>query len=188
MRMQHALLVAIYGASVGCQGKEGEATDTADPESGCACIEPIEYGSASYTCPKDTCGRIEARCRSQAPEPSTDTDTGTDTDTDIGTDTDTGGSNCDFEVDEAGLNCALDRLIQGQTGFVVEYSFSADEGYTVDGGFLDILAADRRGLMRTWRTQDPAARTATPASFSSRTRPTLKAARASPIWRPGSGA
>jgi hypothetical protein len=153
MRMQHALLVAIYGASVGCQGKEGEATDTADPESGCACIEPIEYGSASYTCPKDT-----------------------------------GGSNCDFEVDEAGLNCALDRLIQGQTGFVVEYSFSADEGYTVDGGFLDILAADRRGLMRTWRTQDPAARTATPASFSSRTRPTLKAARASPIWRPGSGA
>lgn len=153
-RFVRSLLSAGCGALVACSGGQDQATDTLTTEPGgsttvagsdCACIDPEEFGGASYTCPKSPCDTLEARC-----VPGSGGGTGTGT----GTGADTDGSDCTITVQEAALDCALDRLIQGQTGFAVEYTFTPDQGYSTEGGFIAVLGPDRAALTRTWSWVD----------------------------------
>lgn len=109
-------------------------TSTGEPAGACECIDSSNFGLDSFTCPGGPCGLLAADCLGGG-----------------GEDTDDGGE-CVLSVDEATLACALDLLIAGDAG-VVKWTFTADQGFSESGGFVQVLA-NREGLTRTWQWLD----------------------------------
>lgn len=107
-------------------------TTTGGAEAVCECIAPAEFGGGSFQCATGPCGHLLASCVGGGGD----------------TDTDTDGGDCEPVVDEVKLNCALDLLIGGEAG-VVMWVFSPDQGFSEQGGFVQVLP-NREGLTRTW--------------------------------------
>lgn len=144
------LLVGSILALPACNAAKGESTETmtgsteATSETGaptgtggapeaCACIEPEMFGASSFSCGGWACPMLTARCE-PGESGSGDTCTG------------------EFLVDEAALDCMIDRLIAGEEGLVA-WEFTADSNFSADGGFVTILP-DREGLARSWQRFD----------------------------------
>ena len=106
---------------------------TGEPDPLCACIGPAE--EHAFTCGSGACGELIPVCVGGPFEPGDPED-----------------PNCELELDEAVLTCALDLLIAGEDG-VVEWSFTPDGSYSEDGGFIQMFPG-RQGLTRSYSRDD----------------------------------
>ena len=118
---------------------------TVDPTTGevdpaCACIDKGGFGDTSFTCGGGECGTLIPTC-----EPIPD-DTGTG-----GGESGGLGGDCQFTIDEAKLDCAIDLLIAGEG--IVKYQYSSDQGFSEDGGFIQMFPG-REGLTREYSGYD----------------------------------
>jgi hypothetical protein len=78
---------------------EADPTESASP--GCACVDPEQFGSASYICEIGPCDSVDVVCSSEA----------------AGSDP-VCGSSALVSLDEEALNCALDQLIARTPGTI----------------------------------------------------------------------
>ncbi len=108
---------------------------TGDPDPVCECISVAEFGGFSYTCGEGACGLLNPSC----------------VEGDGDSDTDAFGE-CELSIEAEQVDCALDLLIAGESG-VVKWVYSADQGFSENGGFVQLLP-ERKGLTRTWEWLD----------------------------------
>lgn len=108
----------------------GPTTGAVDPA--CACIDPAQFGRASYTCAPGPCDSVAVECDAE----------GSPSDTVC-------GSGTVVSLDEVALNCALDQLIAGTPG-LIEYSIS---DYISSGGAF-VAIGPGGDLMRSYGVYD----------------------------------
>ena len=113
---------------------------TSGDDPACACVDPGEFGVNSFICGSGDCGLIEPDC---VPIPG---DTGTDTGDEGGI-----GQDCELQIDDAKVDCAIDLLIAGEGA--VKWTYSSDQGYSENGAFLQMLPG-REGLTRSYSRED----------------------------------